>query len=250
MKAKITAIVITKNEEKNIENCLESIRWCDEIIIVDDYSEDHTAEIAKSFGVLVYKRHLNDDFAGQRNFGLEKAKGDWVLFIDADERVSDLLREEVIKLLSNKVTKYNGFYLKRRDFIWGRELRHGETGNVKLLRLAKTGTGRWRRAIHETWQVTGKTGELKNPLLHYPHQTLREFIADIDWMSTLHARENKKEGKRSGLFKIIFFPKFKFFDSWVLKRGFLDGTPGFMAAMIMSLHSFLAWSKLWLAQRK
>lgn len=134
--------------------------------------------------------------------------------------------------------------------MWGRELRHGETGNVKLLRLAKTGTGRWRRAIHETWQVTGKTGELKNPLLHYPHQTLREFIADIDWMSALHARENNKEGKRSDLFKIIFFPKFKFFDSWVLKRGFLDGTPGFMAAMIMSLHSFLAWSKLWLAQRK
>ncbi|MBI2007578.1 MAG: glycosyltransferase, partial [Candidatus Blackburnbacteria bacterium] len=75
MKAKITAIVITKNEEKNIENCLESVKWCDEIIVVDDYSEDHTAEIAKSFGVTVYKRHLNDDFAGQRNFGLEKAKG-------------------------------------------------------------------------------------------------------------------------------------------------------------------------------
>lgn len=246
----VSSVVLTKNEEKNIKECLAGLKWCDEVIVIDDYSEDKTVKIARSLGARIYERKLDDDFAAQRNFGLEKAKGDWVLFIDADERVATSLREEVIKLLSYKVTRYSGFYLKRRDFMWGRELKHGETGNVRLLRLAKKDSGRWGRAIHETWEVKGRVGELKNSLLHYPHQTLKEFIADIDWMSTLHAQENKKEGKRSNLFKIIFFPKLKFFDSWIFKRGFLDGTPGFLVAVMMSLHSFLAWSKLWLAQRR
>lgn len=246
----ISAVVLTKNEEKNIKDCLESLKWCGEIVVIDDYSEDKTAKIAKSLGAAVYKRKLDDNFADQRNFGLKRAKGEWVIFVDADERVTSSLREEVIKLLSYKVTKYSGFCLKRRDFMWGRELKHGETGNVKLLRLAKRDAGQWRRAVHETWEVKdNKIGELKNPLLHYSHQTLREFVADVDWMSTLHAQENKKEGKRSNLPKIILFPKLKFFDNWILKLGFLDGTAGFVVAMTMSLHSFLAWSKLWLAQK-
>lgn len=246
----ISAVVLTKNEEKNIKDCLGSLKWCDEIVIIDDYSEDKTAEIAKSFGAKVYPKKLENDFAGQRNFGLEKAKGDWVFFVDADERVSDSLREEVIKLLNYKVTKYSGFYLKRRDFMWGRELKYGETGNIKLLRLAKRDAGKWRRAVHETWEVEGPTETLRNPLSHYPHQTLREFLAGVDWMSTLHAQENKKEGKGANLLKIIIFPKLKFFDNWILKLGFLDGTAGFVVALIMSLHSYLAWSKLWLLQRK
>lgn len=245
----ISAVVLTKNEEKNIKDCLESLKWCDEVVIIDDYSEDKTTEIAESFGAEVYKKKLENDFADQRNFGLEKAKGDWVFFVDADERVSDSLREEVTKLLSYKVTRSLGFYLKRRDFIWGRKLKHGETGNIKLLRLGKKDAGKWRRAVHEAWEVEGPTETLRNPLSHYSHQTLREFLADIDWMSTLHAEENKKEGKRSNLFKIIFFPKLKFIDSWILKLGFLDGVPGLLVAFLMSFHSYLAWSKLWLAQR-
>lgn len=247
----ISAVVLAKNEEKNIKDCLDSLKWCDEIVVVDDYSEDRTIEIAEKHGARVYKHTLNNNFASQRNFGLEKAKGEWVLFIDADERITPALRAEVTQLLSNPVNEYDGFYLKRRDFMWGRELNYGETGNVKLLRLAKKDAGQWRRAVHETWEVKNdKVGKLKNPLLHYPHQTLREFIADINWMSTLHAEENKKEGKRSNLLKIILLPKLKFFDSWILKLGFLDGTAGFTVAMMMSLHSFLAWSKLWLLQKK
>lgn len=246
----ISAVVLAKNEEKNIKDCLDSLKWCDEIVVINDYSEDKTAEVAKKHGAEVYKHALNNNFASQRNFGLEKARGEWVLFIDADERVSrELAREikyEISKIKNNETV---GFYLKRRDFMWNKELKHGETGNIRLLRLAKRDTGKWRRAVHEVWDVKGEIGTLDNPLIHYSHQTLREFLADIDWMSTLHAEENKKEGKSSNLLKIIFYPKLKFFDSWILKLGFLDGTPGFMVAIMMSLHSFLAWSKLWLAQR-
>lgn len=250
MKVKISAVVLVKNEEKNIKECLETLRWCDEIVVIDDYSEDKTAEIAKKHGAEVYKHALNNNFAAQRNFGLEKTRGEWVLFIDADEQVSEALAGEVSSIVNRESSMHQGFYLKRRDFMWGRELGHGETGNVKLLRLAKRDSGRWRRAVHEVWDINGEIRTLNNPLAHYPHQTLGEFIADIDWMSTLHAQENEKEGKRSNLFKIIFFPKLKFFDSWILKLGFLDGTPGLLLAMMMSLHSFLAWSKLWLRERK
>lgn len=247
---KVSAVVLTKNEEGNIANCLESLGFCDEIVLVDDFSEDRTVEIAKKKGARVYKRRLDNDFSQQRNFGLEKARGEWVLFVDADERVSNSLREEVIKLLSYKVIKYNGFYLKRRDFMWGKELKYGETGGIKLLRLAKKDAGKWRRAVHEIWDVKGLVGKLKSPLLHYSHPTLREFIAEVDWMSTIHARENKKEGKKSNLFKIIFYPKFKFLNNWILKFGFLDGVPGLLVALIMSFHSYLSWSKLFLEQRK
>lgn len=246
----ISAIVLTKNEEGNIKECLESLKWCDEIVVIDDYSEDRTVEMVKKHGAEVYKRALNNDFASQRNFGLEKAKGEWVLFVDADERVSEALAREVSSIVNRESSMYQGFYLKRRDFMWGKELRHGEVGDIRLLRLGRKGAGLWKRAVHEVWDIKGPLSTLKNPLIHYPHQTLREFLTDIDWMSTLHAEENRKEGKKSNLFKIVFFPRLKFVDSWILKKGFLDGTPGLLVAMMMSLHSFLAWSKLWLAEKK
>lgn len=244
-----SAVILTKNEEGNIRECLESLKWCDEIIVIDDYSEDRTVEMAKKHGAEVYKHALNNNFASQRNFGLEKARGEWVFFVDADERVSEALASEVSSIVNRELSTHKGFYLRRRDFMWGRELKHGETGTVRLLRLGRKGTGVWKRAIHEIWDIKGPLSALENPLMHYPHQTLREFIADVDWMSTLHAQENRKEEKKSSLLKIVLMPKLKFFDSWILKKGFLDGTPGFLAAMMMSLHSFLAWSKLWLAQK-
>lgn len=245
----ISSVVLTKNEEKNIKDCLDSLRWCDEIVVIDDFSEDKTTEIAKKYGARISKRALDNDFASQRNFGLEKAKGDWVLFVDADERVSQSLQEEILKLLGQN-TSYIGFYLHRRDFMWGKELKHGEPGSVRLLRLAKRDSGKWERRVHEVWDVKGRVGELKNPLIHHPHPTLREFMAEVDWMSTLHAQENRREGKKSNLFKIVLLPKMKFLNNWILKRGFLDGTPGFLVAMVMAFHSFLSWSKLWLLQRK
>lgn len=134
--------------------------------------------------------------------------------------------------------------------MWGKQMKHGEFGNTKLLRLAKAGSGKWVRKVHEVWEVKGKVEELANPLLHYPHQTLREFIADVDWQSSLHAEANLKEGKRSNLFKIAAYPKLKFIKNWIFGLGFLDGTEGFVAALIMSFHSFLAWSKLWKMQKE
>lgn len=248
----VSAVVLTKNEEKNIEACLKSLKWCDEIVVIDDYSTDKTVSIAKRLKAGVYQRNLNNDFATQRNFGLQKAKGEWVLFVDADEHITKQLAGELKRHLGSELaTPPRGFYLKRHDFLWNRTLKHGEWGNNTFLRLAGKNAGKWRRRVHEYWDIKSENcAILKNSLLHYPHPTLREFIADIERYSTIHAEENYKEGKRSNLFKIIWYPKLKFFQNYFLKLGFLDGPQGFMVAMLMSFHSYLAWSKLWVLQKK
>ncbi|MFZ5932879.1 MAG: glycosyltransferase family 2 protein [Patescibacteria group bacterium] len=246
----ISAVVLTKNEERNIAACLKGLAFCDEILVIDDGSNDKTHKIAKSYGAKVYIRELEGDFARQRNFGQDMAKGRWILFVDADERVSQELQEEIVKETSRENNPYSGYYLKREDYLWGKKLCYGETTNLKFLRLARKGAGRWKRRVHEFWRIVGRTRTLKNPLLHYPHQTLREFISDINFHSTLHAKANLEEGKSSNLLKIMFYPKLKFFRNYILRLGFLDAEAGFVVALLMSFHSFLAWSKLWLMQRK
>lgn len=246
-KTYITAIILTKNEEKNIVDCIESVKFCDEVVVIDDYSQDSTRKLAREKGARVLKRKLDNDFAKQRNIGLQKAKGDWALYVDADERVSAELKRE-IKTEMNR-NGFEGFYLKRRDFIWGRELKYGETGKVKLLRLAKKKKGEWERGVHEVWNINIETKTLVNPLLHYPHPTLRGFLEELNWMSGLHAKENLKEGKKSNLLKIVILPTFKFIQNYFLRLGFLDGMQGFVLALTMSLHSYLAWSKLWLMKK-
>jgi len=247
---KISAIVLTKNEEKDIEDCLRSISWCEEIIIVDDYSEDETVEKVqrfKSSKVRIYERRLGDDWAGQRNFGLEKASNQWVLFIDADERVSAALADE-IKNLQFTIYNLRGFYLRRKDFLFGKWLRHGETSHVRLLRLAKKNAGGWERRVDEVWKVKGKIGELQNPLLHYPHQTLTEFLESINFFSTLNARAFYEQGVRVRLWDWLK-PLAKFTQNYFFRLGFLDGTAGFVHTVLMSLHSFLVRGKLYLLTR-
>lgn len=242
----ISAVVLTKNEENNIERCLKSLKWIDEIIVIDDYSNDFTIrKIKKTMkSVKIYKRCLDNNFAAQRNFGLSRSKGEWVLFLDADESISKFLKREILVAIKTKTI--DGYFIGRRDFFMGKELKYGEMGNIKLLRLARRKSGIWNRKVHEYWNIKGNIGELNYPVLHYPHQVFAEFVDDINVYSTIHAEENKKEKKKSNLFKIIFYPSGKFVVNYFFKLGFLDGTQGLIMATMMSFHSFLAWSKVWL----
>jgi glycosyltransferase involved in cell wall biosynthesis len=244
----ISAVVLSKNEERNIKECLESLKWCNEIVVVDDYSTDKTRGIAKELGAKVFLHHLNNDFAAQRNFALRQAQGEWVLFLDADERISLELAEEIKKVTQIStvvVTCVNGFWLKRQDYFAGRWLKYGEMANVRLLRLARKNAGRWKREVHEVWEIKGKVGELRNPILHYPHPTISDFLKNINFYSNLHAQALKKEGVKPSLFRIIANPLGKFIQNYILKKGFLDGMPGLIVALMMSFHSFLARAKLW-----
>ncbi len=246
----ISVVVLTKNEENNIADCLTGLSWCDEIIIIDDNSEDKTQEIARRMGAKVFARSLNNDFAGQRNYGLEKATGDWVLFVDADERVSPVLWYEIMSRTNDPASQVVGFYLRRTDVLWGKELKNGEIGNIKLLRMAKKDAGSWHRKVHEVWKVSGSTLLLDKPLLHYPHSTITAFLKEINFYTDLRAEELYKKRVKASWWSIILHPKAKFVLNYFLRRGYLDGLPGLVFALMMSLHSFLVRGKLWMLWEK
>ncbi|MCS6956380.1 MAG: glycosyltransferase family 2 protein, partial [Patescibacteria group bacterium] len=187
---KISAVVLTKNEEKNIENCLKSLDFCDEIIVVDDYSEDKTIEKVKSLirqladkiqnknvKLRIYKRNLENNFAEQRNFGLKKANYDWVLFVDADEEISEELKKEIVDLKRDSRLRGNdkencgndkeksdndvfAFYIKRRDYFWGREVKYGEVLKARkkgFIRLVNKKSGSFSGNVHEEFKLKNQS---------------------------------------------------------------------------------------------
>lgn len=244
----ISAIILTKNEELNIKICLNALKWCDEIIVIDDNSTDRTVDIAEKLGAKIYK-HTLIDFSNQRNFGLSKANGEWVLFIDADEIVSEALAFEISNVIFNWTNgienEYKGFRIPRIDNIWGSELKHGDS-RTTLLRLAKKNVGKWNGMVHEKWVIYGKVGVLKNPIVHYPHQVIASFLREINFYTDIRVKELFIKNKKANLLSIILYPFFKFVFIYFFKKGLLDGIPGLIHAFLMSFHSFLTRSKLWL----
>ncbi len=248
---KISTVILTKNEQSNIKSCLSYLDWCDEILLIDDDSTDRTREIARKLGAKVYQHSLKNNFAQQSNFGLRKAKNDWVLFVDADERVSKSLQKEILQEVEKAEKKdIVGFYLQRRDYFFGRWLNFGEVGKMYFLRLAKKKNGLWQQPVHEIWKIKGKTKKLKNPLLHLPHLTVGEFLKDINFYTNIRAQELFSKGKTTNVWQIIGYPIGKFFWNYFLKLGFLDGVQGLLIALFMSFHSFMVRGKLYLLSRK
>lgn len=242
----ISAVVLTKNEQDSVERCLKSVSFCNEILIIDDFSTDNTTNIAKKYASKIFKNKLNNDFSKQRNFGLSKANGEWVLFIDSDEIVSESLKQEITRTLKQNKKTVNGYYVKREDIFLGKHLRFGEVKNIKLLRLARKNKGLWERPVHEIWNIKGSVGFLKNPLIHHSHSSIKDFLRKINYYSSLNAGYLFKTKIRSTVLDIILYPSFKFIHNFVLKLGFLDGFEGFLLSIFMSFHSFLTRAKLFL----
>lgn len=243
----ISAVILSHNDEHCIERTLQSLTFCDKRIVIDDFSTDHTVDLANKHKADVYRRHLHGDFAAQRNFGLSKATGEWVLFIDSDEVVSPVLAKEIQKATTIDCV---GFFMHRRDTLFGKLLKHGETASVRLLRLGKKDAGLWQRPVHEVWNIEGITGTLVTPLDHFPHPNVAQFLDDINVYSTLNARYMFQQNLREPLWQIIGYPTAKFFINFFWRKGFLDGTPGAIVALMMSMHSFLTRAKLWLLRQK
>ena len=243
----ISAVVLTHNNEDTLASALASVAFCDEVIVIDDHSTDKTRSIAEKSGALVYTHELGGNFAAQRNFGLSKAQGEWVLFVDSDEEVPESLAREIKEAILQ--VDVNGFYLKRQDVMWNISLRHGETQNVRLIRLAKKGKGQWQRPVHEVWNVTGVVGTLIHPLRHTPHPNVAHFLDDINTYSTINAAYLFGQGVRVSWLQIVLYPMGKFFQNYVLRLGCLDGMPGITIAVMMSFHSFLTRAKLWQLQQ-
>lgn len=247
---KISAVVITRNEENNITKCLNDLSFCDEVVVVDDYSTDKTVELAKEHKAQVFIRQMGGDFSEQRNFGMEKCSGHWIIFVDSDEEISDELKKEITQRIEKVDASVSGFKIKRTDNFFGRQIKYGESGNVYLTRIVRAGKGVWKRRVHESLFVKGRVDCLKNNLIHNKSENLFHLVSSINLQSELHAKAVYEEGKRSSLTKIIVWPVGKFVRNYIFRLGFLDGLAGFVFAMLMSMHSFLSWSELWLRQKR
>jgi len=244
---KLTVVILTKNEEENIVDCIKSVRFANEILIIDDNSTDSTRTVARDLGARVIKRSLDENYAKQKNFALREAKEEWVMFLDADERISEELKKEILNTGNNN---YQAYQFNRQDYFLGKWLKYGDIGAYLDIRLMKNNSGMWKRRVHEYFETKAKMGKLRNPILHYSHSTIGKLVNSTNRWSSWHARANKEEGKQSSVLKMVLWPSGKFIDSFILKRGLLDGMHGFVFAIFVSLHSFLAWSKLWLLQKK
>lgn len=239
---KVSAVVITKNEKSAIGRALDSVLWCDEIIVIDDFSTDSTVNIAKKHGAKVYRRKLNNDFAAQRNYGISKTNNDWVLFIDADEVISKELKNNIQKVLSKP--KYMAYGFVRVNIFLGKEILFTEPNNKNLVRLVNKNNGIWERKVHEYWDTDQEAGAIEGKLLHYNTEDINDLINKIAYYSEIHASEILKERKKVNIFKPLFYPPAKFIKNYVFEKGYKDGIRGFILSMTMSFHSFLSWSKL------
>jgi len=240
----LSVCVICFNEERNIKRCLESVKWADEIIVVDSMSEDRTADIAQQYTDKVYKK-LWMGYQGQKEYALSKASSYWVLSIDADEEISPALRDEIGGQLNQHNAK-DGYRIPRRSFYQGRWINHSGYYPDRQLRLFKRERGRWVGGrVHEKVEVRGSIGDLKNDLLHYPYGgIISGQIRKVDSFSSLLAQDLYGQGKRFRLTLLFCRPVGKFLEMYLLRRGFLDGLAGFIIAVSSAYAMFVRYVKL------
>lgn len=238
---KVTIAIITRSEKIN-QSVSNSVNFADEVIIIVDSLVKKAKKVGK---IVTLYRPLENNFALQRNFALKNAKNDWVLFIDADEYVGTELAREIQEL--DPKTNYSGFLLKRTDICFHQSLLHGETGNIRLLRLGKRTAGKFERPVHETWKINGEVGELHSPLYHIKDNFIGEFIDRMSHYCPIDAEALRKENKPFSFFRLFFNPKAKFIQNYFGKLGFLDGTIGLFLAYLMSVQSLtvrvIQWTK-------
>lgn len=247
-KQKLSVLIIACNEEKNIKDCLESIKWADDIIVVDSESKDATVEISKTFTGNVYVNKW-PGFAGQRKFALSKAKNKWVLSIDADERVSPELKDEIISII-NKADAIDGYYIPRRNYFLDKIVKSCRWYPDYQLRLFKRECASVTdRKVHEGYFVEGKTSKLNSDLIHFTHQSIHETILKVNNYSSLNAEERADRKKIKG-YHIILNPIAAFLNHFIARKGYKDGIYGLMVSIIHSITNALTYMKIWELQHK
>jgi glycosyltransferase involved in cell wall biosynthesis len=239
---KISAIIITKNEESNISDCLKSINWVDEIIVVDAKSTDKTVEIAQKYTQNIFS-HEWEGFAKQKDFALSKASNEWVLSIDADERISPQLKEEILNLQENDTV---GFYFRRENYLLKKHIKSCGWDNDYQLRLVKRSKARLTdRLVHEGFAVDGKTERLKNRLIHFTFDSIEKTIHKINHYSSLKSEELYNKNINVGFFKILSHGVAGFFKFFIMLGGYRDGVHGLVISLFHSITTFLVYIKVW-----
>ncbi len=241
--AKLSVIIITHNEEKNLRRCLESVKFADEIVINDSGSCDKTLDIAREFGCLT----ITTTFAGfgaAKQLALDRATGGWVLSIDADEEVDEQLRGAIIEAIESG--GYDGWKLNRKSQFLGRWITHSGWYPDYILRLFKRDKSRFTPSqVHEKVEIDGQVGTLSGQLLHYTDPDVSHYLMKLDRYTTLSAKMLHESGKPFHWYYLIVKPVAIWVKMYILKRGFLDGLPGFILASLSSFHVYCKYAKLW-----
>ncbi len=250
-----TACIITFNEEDNIETALETVGFADEIIVVDSHSTDRTREIAGGFrgrsrdGMEVKPRIIERDWPGhveQKNFAIDQAQHDWVLCLDADERVSPQLRQEIETVLAEDSSAFVGYTMPRKTYYLGRWILRGGWYPDRKLRLFRKGCGRWGGINpHDHVMIEGRTLDLRGDLYHYSYRDIADHLRTINDFTDIASTEKHKRRIQRPLLRMLIHPPYKFFKMFILKQGFREGIQGLIIAIIGMFYVFLKYAKLW-----
>ena len=244
-KVKITGLLITCNEAKNIEQALSCLDFCTEILVVDSFSTDQTAEIAEKFPNTRVIKNKFTDFTTQRNFALDHAQTDWVLFLDGDERITPMLRQEILSVI-NSDSPADAYYFSRKFFFESRPIRFSGTQNDKNFRLFRKSRARFRldKKVHETLEVNGRVGILENKLLHYSVESACVYEKKMEHYAFLKGQELAAKGRKYNRIAQLAKTAFQFIKTYVIKLGILDGIDGFRIAKLHSFYVYKTYESL------
>ncbi|MDP3888720.1 MAG: glycosyltransferase family 2 protein [bacterium] len=238
----LSAVVLTKNEEKNLPVCLKSIEWVDEIIVVDDESIDKTLEIAKHGKAVIYKRKL-DDFSSQRNFALSKVQTNWVLFLDPDEEVTPELAKEIQKAI--KTDAFDAYRFPRKNIIFGKWIEHSGWYPDFQTHLFKKAKGKYVEKVHEQVEIEGKIGDLTSPFLHHNYDSISHYLEKGMRYTTLEAENKLDKGYKFVWQDLISKPLSEFLRRFFAEEGFKDGVHGLALSLLQSYLELLVYVKIW-----
>lgn len=239
----LSVTVICLNEAAEIGPCLDSVRWADEIVVCDSGSTDGTLEICRAYTDKLFTDPWRG-FSGHKNLALDRATQEWVLSLDADERVTPELAREIRAVL--EAPGADGYTVPRRNYFVGRWVRHGGWYPDRTIRLFRRGKGRFQpRAVHEAVQVEGAVGHLRQPLDHFTYRSLSAYLLRMERYSTLAAEELWREGRRARWTDLSLRPLVTFLRMYLVRAGFRDGTPGLILAGLYAAQTLAKYAKLW-----
>ncbi|HEX6977574.1 MAG TPA: glycosyltransferase family 2 protein [Patescibacteria group bacterium] len=248
---KLSVLIIAKNEEKMIGECLESVGWADEVIVIDTGSNDATKEIVKKHGVKVVSYLKGKNYSEWRNYALKLVSNDWILFVDADERVTPGLKDEIRKTIEES-GGFSAYAIPRRNVFLGHEMRHGGWWPDYVLRLLrKEKVKGYRGEVHEQPEIEGEVGKLKEPFIHITHRSLTEMVEKTNKWSEIEARLMFEANHPP--MNVIRFMTAMFREFWyrgIIKLGFLDGPVGIIEIIYQVFSRFVSYAKLWEMQQQ
>lgn len=247
---KITAIVPTFNEEHNIEEVLKSVSFADELMVVDSFSTDKTVELAKKYTNFIIQREYNYS-ASQKNWAIPQANNEWILLIDADERVPYALKSEIIeKLKNNNLDNVDAFWIKRENYFMGKRIRFSGKRNDKVIRLFRKSRCKYEdKYVHANIETTGNIKFLKNKFTHNTYVSFDNYIEKLNRYSKLQARDYDKITGNLTLYHFALKPMWSFFKHYIYQGGFRDGLPGLVISYLYGYSVFTRYVKLWLLRK-